>query len=233
MQSSENSLEKIKKHFDDEAEEYDKLILTLIPHYHEMIDALILSIPFAPEYDIKVLDLGCGTGNISKKVKERFPQAHITCVDMAEKMIHMAKNKLSKYSDISYVLSDFQNLKIEEEYQVIISSLALHHLENNQAKIDFYKVIYQSLVRGGAFYNADVVLGSTDYLQNLYLEKWKEFMAKNYSEEEIENKWLPVYRQEDKPVEMRCHIEWLKECGFKKVDVLWKYYNYGVFGGLK
>jgi|GEM_PF-5246472 len=59
-------------------------------------------------------------------------------------------------------------------------------------------------------------------------------MSKNYSEEEIENKWLPVmYRQEDKPVEMMCHIEWLKKSGFKKVDVLWKCYNYGVFGGLK
>jgi len=37
MQVNKNFMEKIKKHFDEEAEEYDDIILTLIPHYHEMI----------------------------------------------------------------------------------------------------------------------------------------------------------------------------------------------------
>jgi tRNA (cmo5U34)-methyltransferase len=229
----EHNMENVKNHFDSEAAEYDGFILKIIPLYSEMIDALICCIPFDEKLPIKVLDLGCGTGNISKKVKERFPLAQITCVDMAENMIKMAQNKLSNYSEISYVLSDFRNLTMDDDYDVVISSLALHHLETDDDKISFYKKIYSALRLGGVFYNADNVLGPTEYLQDLYLEKWKIFMNQNLSLEEIENKWIPLHHKEDRPAKMMDHVEWLKDTNFKDVEVVWKYYNYGVYGGVK
>ncbi|MDR2941590.1 MAG: hypothetical protein LBV17_03260 [Treponema sp.] len=36
----------VKDHFEEEADEFDKIILKLIPHYTEMIEALVMSIPF-------------------------------------------------------------------------------------------------------------------------------------------------------------------------------------------
>lgn len=226
-------MEKVKNHFENEAEEYDNLILTLIPYYQEMTDALTLSLPFKSQETIRVLDLGCGTGNISAKIKQRFPQARITCVDMADKMINRAQHKLKNYTDISFKLSDFQKLEIDEHYDAIISSLALHHLENNEAKFKFYEFIYYSLMKGGVFYNADIVLGSSLYLQDIYLDKWRNFLRTKYSIQEIENKWLPIYRQEDRPIKMMTHLQWLRKIGFRQVDVLWKYYNFAVYGGVK
>jgi len=29
------------------------------------------------------------------------------------------------------------------------------------------------------------------------------------------------------------HINWLRDIGFNDVDVVWKYYNYAVYGGMK
>ncbi len=226
-------MEKVKNHFENEAEEYDKLILTLIPYYQEMTDALMLSLPFKSQENIRVLDLGCGTGNISAKIKKRFPNARITCVDMADKMIKRAQHKLKNYTDISFKLSNFQKLEIDEQYDAIISSLALHHLENNEAKFKFYEFIYQSLKIGGVFYNADIVLGSSLYLQDIYLDKWGDFLRKKYSSQEVENKWLPIYRQEDRPIKMMTHLQWLRKIGFRQVDILWKYYNFAVYGGVK
>ncbi len=223
----------VQEHFDSEAEAYDSLILTLIPNYLEMTDVLVNSIPFDEKKSIKVLDLGCGTGNISKKIKERFPNSKIHCVDLAENMVKIAQKKLVNYPDISYETGDFQHISLNSDYEVIVSSLAMHHLKTDQDKKEVYQKIYESIVPGGVFYNADVVLGSTEYLQNLYIEKWKEFMALNHSLEEIENKWMPTHRREDKPAKMIDHIKWLQEAGFKQVDVVWKYYNYGVYGGVK
>jgi len=228
-----NNMENVKNHFDSEAAEYDGFILKVIPSYHEMIDCLVSCIPFKEDMSLKILDLGCGTGNISKKVKERYPEAQITCVDMAENMLKIAKNKLSNYSGISYILSDFRDLDMDDDYHVVISSLALHHLETDADKIAFYQKIYDALVPGGVFYNADNVLGPSKYLQDLYLKKWKEFMNKNLSLEEIENKWIPLHHAEDRPAKIMQHTEWLKEAGFKQVEVVWKYYNYGVYGGVK
>lgn len=226
-------MKNVQEHFDSEAQHYDNLILTLIPYYDQMTDVLVHGLPFNEKKDLNILDLGCGTGNISQKIKNRFPAAHITCVDLSENMINIAKNKLSNYSDIVYKLADFQHISLNDDYDAVVSSLAMHHLETDSDKKILYKKILDSLSDGGVFYNADVVLGSSDYLQDMYIKKWKEFMAKNHSEEDIENKWMPTHRAEDNPSKMSDHIKWLDEVGFKQVDVLWKYYNYGVYGGVK
>jgi tRNA (cmo5U34)-methyltransferase len=78
-----------------------------------------------------------------------------------------------------------------------------------------------------------VVLGGDDFLQKLYMEKWIDFMSKNISVEEIENKWLKNYYAEDRPAKLITHLEMLKECGFPCVDVLYKYFNYAVYIGKK
>lgn len=231
--NNNKNMKNIQEHFDNEAQIYDQLILSLIPNYEMIVDTLISSIPFDELKPIKILDLGCGTGNISKKIKNRFPNAKITCVDLAENMIKIARDKLSNYSDILFVLNDFQNMSGNGDYDVIISALALHHLETDNDKKKIYNKIFTALVDGGVFYNADVVLGSTDYLQDMYIKKWKKFLLNNYSEKEIETKWMPIHLKEDKPAKTIDHIKWLEKSGFKQIDVVWKCYNYMVYGGVK
>lgn len=226
-------IEKVKNHFEEEAKEFDRVILKLIPFYEEMINALILSIPFKKEELIKVIDLGCGTGTIASKIKETFPNSQISCLDMAENMIKMAQIKLGENKNVVYHIGDFYSFDFDKKYDVVISSLALHHLAEDEDKKMFYQKIYNALTDRGVFYNADVVLGSNNHLQELYMTKWKEFMSKNVSLDEIENKWIMKYKDEDRPTSLIKHIKWLEEIGFKNVDVVWKYYNYAVYGGYK
>lgn len=226
-------METVKKHFESEAKEFDKIILQLIPHYVEMIDGMVASIPFDRSGDINVIDLGCGTGTISNQIKEKFPRATITCLDLAENMIEISKHKLIDFSGIRYQVGDFRNYKFDDTYDVVVSSLALHHLVTDDDKIEFYRKIYKSLRPNGVFYNADVILGSNEKLQETYMEKWKSFMKQYVSEEEIDNKWLPKYREEDRPAKLMDQITWLVELGFVNTDVIWKYYNFAVYGGHK
>ena len=58
-------------------------------------------------------------------------------------------------------------------------------------------------------------------------------MKKYVSEEEIENKWMPQYQEEDRPAKLIDQLNWLVELGFSDVDVIWKYYNFAVYGGRK
>ena len=227
------TLKNVKDHFEEEAKEYDELILKLIPKYNEMIESLINSIPFEDSKTIEVLDLGCGTGNITSAVKKRYPHAKITCIDLAEQMINITKFKLSKYNDIKYLLGDLREIPFGADYDLIISSLALHHLQTDQEKISIYHKIYDSLKEGGAFYNADNILASSEYLENVNMKQWKDFMRKTISNKEIEEKWLPTYYEEDYPAPLIKHVDWLREVGFKNVDVTWKYINGAVFGGIK
>ena len=85
----------LKKHFNEEAQKFDEQVQKNIACYNQMIEVLINAIPDTKE-NPKILDLGCGTGNITQKAKERFPNAKITCLDLSENMIEIAKEKLNK-----------------------------------------------------------------------------------------------------------------------------------------
>ena len=173
-------MKQVKSHFEEEAEIFDDLIRTLIPGYEDMIESMILALPFHQKEKINVLDLGCGTGNISLEVKERFPNAKITSVDMAKNMIKMAKYKLASYNDIEFIIADVRDLEFEDEFDAVVSSLALHHLHPPEKK-PYYRRIKRFLKKGGVFYNADNILGSSPYLNQLYIEKWIEFMLKSHT----------------------------------------------------
>jgi tRNA (cmo5U34)-methyltransferase len=226
-------MKQVKDHFEEEAKVFDELITTLIPFYEDMVKSLILALPFHNKEKIKVLDLGCGTGNISKEVKEHFSNAQITCVDMAENMIQIAKSKLAPYSDIEFKIADFRDLDFKEDYDAVISSLALHHLPSEEQKKSFYREIMGFLKEGGVFYNADNVLGSNPHLNQVYMDKWVEFMLESHTPEEVETIWLPKHREEDFPSPLISHIQWLEEAGFQEVDVVWKCYMFGIYGGKK
>jgi len=223
----------VKKHFEEEASEFDSIILKLVPHYTQMIDALVSSIPFKNTDSINIIDLGCGTGYVSMNLKERFPNSKLTCLDFAENMIAQAKIRMKKYKDVTFYLEDIRKFEFDKKYDAVVSSLALHHLETNKDKIKFYKKIFDALEPEGVFYNSDIILGSNEALHRLYLNKWKEFMAKSLPGDEIEDTWMAKHHKEDRPEVLLDQIYWLKDIGFKQIDIIWKYYNFAVYGGTK
>ncbi|MCL6614297.1 MAG: class I SAM-dependent methyltransferase [Firmicutes bacterium] len=227
-------MEKIKRHFEEEAEEFDGLIRKLIPYYSEMVEALVEALPWERDREIRVIDLGCGTGTLALRVKERFPKARITCLDLAENMIRLARMKLGRFgNEITYQVGDFYHFQFTTEYDAVVSSLALHHLVTDDDKRRFYAQIYECLSEGGVFFNADVVLGTSERLQGVYMGKWREYMARKMPVFEIEGKWVPKYYEEDRPAVLMEQLKWLESLGFRDVDVIWKYYNFAVYGGMK
>ncbi len=226
-------MEKIKQHFEAEAKEFDAIIRRLIPFYEQMINALVLALPCNSSQPIRVIDLGCGTGTIARSIKDIYPAAQITCVDIAEKMLQIAQTKLGKGGDIRYQLANFEDYEFDSVYDVAVSSLALHHLVSEDDKIQFYKKIYDCLTPSGVFYNADVILASNAYLQERYMEKWQECMLLDVSQKELKQKWIPKYYDEDHPSKLMNQLDWLRNIGFSDVDVIWKYFNFAVYGGWK
>lgn len=224
--------EDIKSHFEDISERYDKVILKNIPFYDEFLDALIGLIPFEKVKEIYVMDLGCGTGNLTKRIKQNYPHARIICIDISPNMIEVAKLKLKEYQDIEYLIKDFYNIKFENQYDVVLSSYSLHHLITDDDKKTFYQKIYNNLNKGGIFFNLDVVLGSNEHIQNYYMEEWKKYLREGYSKTKVQ-KILEQYYYEDSPAKLIDQLKWLEDIGFGKVDVIRKYFNFAIYGGIK
>ena len=154
-------------------------------------------------------------------------------MDIASNMIEIAKHKLSEHKDTEFITGDFSIIDFDKQFDVVVSSLALHHLETDSDKKSFYAKIFNILTDSGIFFNADVVLASSAYHQKINMNRWIEFMNKKVPMEEILNNWIPKYQSEDRPAILIDQLKWLEKIGFKSVDVIWKYYNYSVYGGIK
>jgi tRNA (cmo5U34)-methyltransferase len=222
----------IKDHFEGEAKAWDSIVLERVPHYREMLDTLVSMLPFQKDKSISVADLGAGSGTIGYLIKSRFPNARIKCIDLSPSMLETAREKLSGFLDIDYEQADLSKYEFKDKFDAIVSSLALHHLDPNMNKAEFYKKAYKALNSGGIFVNADIILGSDDATQKFYLSKWKEFLLKHLSEEKTEENHQR-YLREDRPNMLLTEIEWLKNAGFKDVDAYFKYFNFAVYGGRK
>ena len=80
------------------------------------------------ERNKKVLEFGCGTGLISLNLKDYFKE--ITLIDNSKEMINVANNKIDllKIDNIKGICCDLINYDIFEKYDIIYSSMALHHV---------------------------------------------------------------------------------------------------------
>lgn len=223
----------VKDHFEKEATQFDEIIIKLIPFYEEMLEAAVSSIPFKNNKAVNVIDIGCGTGNAAGKIKARYPLSGIHCIDITENMILAARKKLEKLEKISFEIADIETYDFNLKYDVALSSLAIHHLENDEDKYNLFKRIFNCLLSGGVFYVFDIILAPSDYLQKVYMQKWKDFMGLSISDSEIESVWMKKYKDEDRPCELTKQIKWLQDIGFKEVEVIMKYYNFAVYGGRK
>jgi tRNA (cmo5U34)-methyltransferase len=221
----------IRKHFEAEAAIYDANIVRLIPHYGEMLDALVSALPFGLGSSPRVLDLGSGTGTLSARILERYPEAEVVCLDMAAGMLSMAQAKLASSRKVSFVQADFSSWEGEGKFDAVVSSLALHHLIDDGAKRVFFAKVKDLLAPGGSFVTADVVLSSDPDLQGMYLKKWRDYMLKAVSASDVDDIWFPSYEREDRPAVLADQLGWLADTGFQAVDVIWKWYNFAVYGG--
>lgn len=231
MNNDRERFKEIKKHFNSEADKFDSIITDRVPFYALFVRALVNVLPFEKDKKIKVADLGCGTGTIAHQVKETFPNAVIDCVDFSPEMLASARKKLAQYTDIAYHESDVLQFDLAG-YDAVLSSLCLHHIGVEEDKKNFFKKVYQGLRQGGVFYIYDVILASNSVLQNVYLEEWKRFMSTNLSAEEVQET-IRKYHQEDRPFPLMKELDRLKEAGFSDVDVIYKFYNGAVYGGIK
>ena len=73
-----------------------------------------------------VLEIGCGTGLLTKLLLEHFPTVMIHAMDASEEMIAQARNRLSANNHIRWFISDLRTFDPPVSYPLIVSSSSLH-----------------------------------------------------------------------------------------------------------
>lgn len=160
-------------------------------------------------------------------VLQKYPLAHIELIDISNEMLQMAKQRLGAYPNVKTNKININDIHLaNKQYDAVISSLAIHHLEDNN-KINLYRKIYQGLKSGGIFLHAEQVLASNEHLAEVYHSTWVDKITISGLSDEVIKQALERVML-DKRTTLETQLNWLAEFGFRNVDCLYKYYDFAV-----
>jgi tRNA (cmo5U34)-methyltransferase len=177
--------------------------------------------------------LGAGTGLLSAFMLNKYPDAHLTLIDISDKMLDIAKTRLKRVPGVRYMLEDYTHYAAaaDEKFDIIVSGLSIHHL-TDEDKFSLYRNTYANLKPNGVFVNADQVLGHTAAVDSLYKSDWRcKVEASGLSREVLEAAYERT--KLDKMTGLQTQLGWLQEIGFSDVDCVYKYFNFVVMVGRK
>ena len=203
--------------------EYDSLIRRAVPRYDEMTARLL---DYLPASATSILELGCGTGNLTLKLAAKYPAAKLTLVDAAPQMLEVAKTRLGS-RPANFVESLFERLKFEPgSFDLVASTISLHHVRD---KAPLYRGLHRMLRPGGTFRFADQMAGGTDANHAINWKRWLEFCREpgQCTEEEIQS-LLDHAAAHDHYTPVAEHFRMLEEAGFKKPDCVWRNLIWGI-----
>ena len=243
----------------NKAEFYDKLVHITTPGYLFLQDQVLDLISYHNPNPRMVFDLGAGTGKLLKKILDRYPQAQTLWIDNSEEFLELARNRLAPYSDrVTYLLMPLEEdweCHLDSSPDVILSMLTIHHLETAE-KRDIYRRSYQILEKDGWFFNIDEMKTFYPDAHQAALTFWLHHIencedqippdSKAYYEHILSI--LPRWKELDidQPDRRRSktagddlhdalvlQLEWLKDSGFKSVDLFFKFHLWCLIGGQK
>ena len=223
-----------------EAGRYDDVIKKRVPLYNEIQTLMVSLLPFSKKEYLRVLDVGCGTGETSVGLLKEFPLSRVTGIDGSQDMLDEAAAKVKQTTwridficqDIRVVSGQWPGVRGEKEFDAIISAFSLHYLNEDEKKALLSKC-RDALKPGGIFIDAEAVTSPSAKVYQLYMEKWKDFQRSNgFSEDEIGAHMLKFVR-DVKPLTVERQVCLMREAGFIDVECYFKYLNWAVFGGYK
>jgi tRNA (cmo5U34)-methyltransferase len=223
----------IEDAFNKTVDYYDGWIRKAVPGYDDLFAIAGELIPFAPDAPVDVLDLGAGTGLFSLKVLERCPEARFVLWDVAAGMLDVARERFRDFPGrFRYVVNDYRNLRDAAGFDLVISSLSIHHLDDNE-KMELFARIYEVVRDHGIFLNIDLIKAPTPYLEELYCEDWYGKMRRNGASEEEVRAGIERKKAYDRDAMLEDQLRWLREAGFADADCVYRNYKMGLFFGVK
>ncbi len=148
-------LEEMGSFFDQRIETYEEHMLKEVKGAKEAYEEIAKYIPV--KENIRLVDLGCGTGLELREIYRRNPSAKVTGIDLSKEMLHKLEenyeDQLIEVHNMSYLDFDFG----VEQYDAAVSCETLHHLTHEE-KLKLYTRLCNGLVIGGSYVECDYMV---------------------------------------------------------------------------
>ena len=209
----------IKEQFDLIAEEYDSGRRKFIPcfdDFYEKTTAFAASFVGNPR---KIIDLGSGTGLLAMYYFRHFPDAGYILADVSSEMLNVARKRFEGVPHIEYPVIDYTKELPSGEFDLAVSALSIHHLENEE-KLDLFRNLKKQLAPGSWFINYDQFCCASEEMSERVNACWIEHLYHSGLSETELSRWRER-RKLDRECSVGEEIAMLEKCGFKNVECIY------------
>lgn len=236
-QPNKATVEEIRRRFDNDVERFSNLetgqSATMdAPLVLELVTRAATSL--TPQAT-SLLDIGCGAGNFSLKLRERLPALSVTLVDLSGPMLERAVERVqaSGAPSVRAIQGDIRDVELGEDcFDIVVAAAVLHHLRTGAEWEAVFSKIYRSLRPGGSFWIADLVRHSTPEVQSLMWARYGEYLAA-LRDEAYRDHVFSYVEYEDTPRPVLYQTDLMRKTGFREVELLHANTIFAAFGGLK
>jgi tRNA (cmo5U34)-methyltransferase len=214
MKENSNGLTiEMGRFFDERASTYDNHQKQTVSYFDSLHKAVAGAIEESC-MEVKVLDLGSGTGIELEWIFARVPNARVTCIDISDRMLDELKGKYETFLEqIEVIKGSFLDMSFQENYfDYVVSVLTMHHYTYEQ-KLDLYTKIRKALVPGGKYIEGDHVLPPEEEKKRLAWYR-RQLKPNAISPDKIYHIDIPFSITSQRKV--------LFEAGFSEVEILFE-----------
>ncbi|MFA7237772.1 MAG: class I SAM-dependent methyltransferase [Phycisphaeraceae bacterium] len=190
-----------------------------------------------------IVDLGCGTGVTGGAMLDVFPRARLTLADFSEPMLEQARERYAADNRVTVVSADLSEQGVmrkicPEAVDVVVSSLAIHHLERRR-QMTLYAEIWDVLEEGGVFVNIEHVASASKTLESIYWDRMYEHVtaSKRAAGEPATVEQVRAEFEKRRHVNVltaaETQVGWLRAIGFADADCVFKSFELAVLAGRK
>lgn len=222
----ENETSKSDINYHKHPEEYEEDIVKSIPGYHDVH----LSIRKRVEQEFeniepRVLELGPGIGTTTKVVLEAcFPRRYLA-IERDEEMLRIAREELEG-KNVEFVLEDYSKSELPDGNDLVITCIGFHHQESNLAKRRMLEKVYDSLTHGSLLVFADLVTYRDQRKAALSDAKHYHFLVEQFRDDERRlTDWAHHHKFLNKLATLEQHLDWMKEIGFREIEIGYERFN--------
>ncbi len=209
--------ESAHEYFGAIAEEYSSLVERAMPSYQRMLSAVL---EYNPTESQSVVDLGCGTGNLTVLLANSFPDARLTALDGSAKMLDLTETRLAPKS-ITKVVAQFEKTSFpKNSFDLVTSCLALHHIK---APERFFKRVSNWLRPGGTLIFGDQFRSAKPEHDRLNWKRLVQYWNEPGHLSEQEQGSLERHREKhDHYIDLDTLFQYLRSVGFCEIDCVWR-----------
>jgi trans-aconitate 2-methyltransferase len=123
---------------DWDAATYERVSAPLVAMGRDVLDRLVL------RGDETVLDAGCGTGGVTRLLRERLPSGRAIAIDAAPSMVAQARELLP--ADVDVRQADLLELEVGEPVDAVFSTATFHWIADHER---LFARLHAALTPGG------------------------------------------------------------------------------------